>query len=193
VLLAIIASMVWQARNWDARASLFPLAIGIPALVIAILQLGFAARTLRAPAASAPSPAPARSSVGASDSVIADGGEHVSGVDSLLVVEDDIPPSVVRRRTLEMVSWILAIAAGIVLLGFELGSATLSLVFLRVRAHESWRTSVIIAVTTYLFFYVIFDRAVGIPFPNGAIADAFGLNAFDHYLMDPLADLIQGK
>jgi hypothetical protein len=92
-----------------------------------------------------------------------------------------------------MVGWILGITLAIVLLGFELGATLLTFLFLRLAAHERLRTSVAIAVATYLFFYIVFDRALYIPFPPGAVADLFGLKPLDHYLADPIADFIQNR
>lgn len=189
-LLATIAWMGLQARAWDLRAALFPIAIGIPAILLALLQVIFAVRGLRTVSSAQPVMV---EQVSGSDKVIAEAVEQAFGHGSFLEEEESIPPETVRKRTLEMVGWILAIALGIVLLGFELGAGLTSLVFLRLRARESWRTSAGIAFATYLFFYVVFDRALSIPLPNGAIADALGLNALDHYLMDPIANLIQGR
>jgi hypothetical protein len=189
VLLGIIVWMTWEAQKWDARARLFPLAIGLPVAVIALLQVVFALRGLRAaPVAAAAETAP--QAVSGSDVVIAEAVEHAFGQGSTMAQEENLAPAVVRRRTLEMVGWILGITASIVLLGFELGAGVMSLVFLRLRGHESWRAALCIALATYLFFYVIFDRALNIPLPNGAIADALGLNALDHYVVDPIADFV---
>jgi hypothetical protein len=191
VLLGIIVWMTWEAQKWDARARLFPVAIGIPAAVIALLQVGFALRALRADAvAAAPAPDTAPRESSGSDVVIAEAVEHAFGQGSTMAEETNLAPAVVRRRTLEMVGWILGITASIVLLGFELGAGVMSLVFLRLRGHESWRVALCIALTTYFFFYVVFDRVLNIPLPNGALADALGLNALDHYVMDPIADFV---
>ena len=189
VLLGIIVWMTWEAQKWDARARLFPLAIGLPAAVMALVQVVFALRSLRAgPLAAAADTAP--HDVSGSDVVIAEAVEHAFGQGSTVAQEENLAPALVRRRTLEMVGWILGITASIVLLGFELGAGVMSLVFLRLRGHESWRVALCIALATYLFFYVIFDRALNIPLPNGAIADALGLNALDHYVVDPIADFV---
>ncbi|HYY89733.1 MAG TPA: hypothetical protein VFA49_13120, partial [Chloroflexota bacterium] len=48
VLLAVVGWMVWEAGKWDLRARLFPLAVGVPALGLALLQLGFLLRPTRA-------------------------------------------------------------------------------------------------------------------------------------------------
>jgi hypothetical protein len=93
-----------------------------------------------------------------------------------------------------MVMWILIITAGIVVFGFELGSAIISFAFLRLAAHEKVRLSLIISLLTYLFFYIVFDRALSIPFPAGLLAEALGRGEpLDHALFNPIADLIQNR
>jgi hypothetical protein len=208
VLLAIVAWMTWEAQKWDRRASLFPLAIGVPATLFCVLQLGFAVRALLAApaaraAASPVTPAAAAAVVdGAAttertsraDEVVADAVQQAFGAGSNFEAEEVLPDDVVRKRTAQIVGWILIITLGIVVLGFELGSAAISFAFLRLAAHEKLRLSIIISVLTYLFFYVVFDRALNIPFPPGVLAEMLGRGEpLDHLLLDPIADLIQNR
>lgn len=196
VVLAIVSWLVWQATGWEPRARLFPLAAGVVALVAAAGQTIFAARQLRAapPLATATlvdddaADAPARSTAGA---IVAQAIEGAFGPGSLASGEELIAPEIVRQRTTEMVVWVLGITAGVLVLGFELGATVMSLAFLRLTAHERWRTSICVALGTYLFFYVIFDRGLHIPFPAGLIADALGLQALDHYVSDPIASVFE--
>jgi hypothetical protein len=203
VLLGIIAWMVWEAGKWDLRARLFPVAVGVPAIGLALLQLFFLLKPAlsRAPAAAAPPPDRAAPEAGPSSAapapgptgvVVAEAIERAFGPGSAVEAEESIAPDVARARTLHMVGWVVAIAVGTLLLGFELGAAVLTFLFLHFAAHERLRTSLAIAVVTYLFFYILFDRALFIPFPPGAIADVLGLDRpLDHYLVDPIASLLQ--
>jgi hypothetical protein len=138
---AIIAWMVWDARGWDARARLFPVAIGIPALCVALLQVGLATLALRR--------------VGLAKVAMSGGS---------LEAEPEL-----SQRIRQMIAWILAMAAGIVLLGFEVGSAILTFAFLRFAARERVWLSFTLAVLTFLFFYLLFDRGLNIPFPPGLL------------------------
>jgi hypothetical protein len=140
-LIAIIGWMVWEARAWDPRARLFPLAIGIPAFCVALLQLGISTRALRR----------------------VDLATRSAGGGSLEAEPHD------SQRTRQMIAWILAMAAGIVLLGFEIGSALLTFAFLRFAARERVWLSLTLAIATFLFFYVVFDRGLNIPFPPGLL------------------------
>lgn len=203
-LFILAALSLWQAQAWSSRAKLFPVAIAIPMVALGVLQIILAVRNLRAETARAHAAIPASSTpeaaapataetLGGSEAVIAQAVAAAFGAGSLVEEEQNIPPAVVSARTKEMVGWIFAIAAGIGLLGFELGAALFSFLFLRFVAHESVRMSVGIALGTYLFFYLVFDLALNIPFPHGLIADLFGLSAFDHYLVDPIARFVQNR
>ena len=192
VLLGVVSWMVWEAGKWDLRARLFPVAVGVPAIGLALLQVAF----LLKPAISrARAAAPDRSTpeaAGGTGVVVAEAIERAFGPGSASDAEAAVAPEVARTRTLHMVGWVLAISVGIVVLGFELGAAVLTFLFLRFASHERLRTSLLIALATYLSFYVLFDRALFIPFPPGTLADILGLEKpLDHYVLDPLASLIQ--
>jgi hypothetical protein len=194
-LLAVVSWMVWEAGKWDLRARLFPVAVGVPAIGLALLQLGFLVK----PALSrARTPAPDRSAPeageGSTGVVMAEAIDRAFGPGSASEAEAAVDPGLARTRTLQMVGWVLAITIGIVVLGFELGAALLTFLFLRFASHERLRTSILIALATYLSFYVLFDRALFIPFPPGALADTLGLEKpLDHYALDPLATFLQNR
>ena len=76
------------------------------------------------------------------------------------------------------------------LFGFKVGSLLLSLAFLRFPAHESRKMSIVYDLGIYLFFFVGFEMALGVPLPAGVIATSLGLQSFDWYLVNPLLALI---
>ena len=193
ILLLVVGWMVWQATGWEPRARLFPLATGVVALVAAVGQVAVAARRVRLAGVESGAIAPPMADEGApsaTSAIVAQAIEEAFGPGSVAGSEETIAPDVARRRTTEMVVWFLGITAGVVVLGFELGATVMTLWFLRVAAHERWQTSLWVALATYVFFYVIFDRGLHIPFPAGVFADALGLQALDHYISDPIASLI---
>jgi hypothetical protein len=162
VLLAVVGWMVWEATGWGYRARLFPLAVGIPAVALAFLQLALLLKPLATQ----------------------------RGFTAIA----DRPTRGVARRSLQMVGWVLAIAVGIVLLGFELAAGLFPFLFLYFAAHERLRTSLAIALLTYVAFYLLFDRALLIQFPPGTLSEALGLDKpLDHYVLDPLANLVQTR
>jgi len=202
LILVLAVWMVWEARDWVMRTRLFPWTIGIPAVALAGLQLIFAVRNATRPesepvasAAPAHSQALAASKVESSDTeadraVVAAAVESAFGEGSEAAAEDAIPPEVVRRRTLVMSAWILAFGLTVFLLGFKVSAALSTAAFLRFGARDSWKTTFWISLTTYLFFYLIFDYALNIPFPPGWIAESLGLQSLDSYLVEPLMRLV---
>lgn len=197
IVLLIVLWMFWEGRNWAFRARLFPWTIGVVAIALAAIQVSFAARkvfaaparVVGAPRPAAPAPAEAGPSGDESASVIGAAVESAYGEGSA-VAEDEVAPEVSRRRSLEMSAWIFAFAITILLFGFTLGSVVATVAFLRFASRERWGMIAGIALGTYLFFYVIFDKLLNIPFPNGMVADALGLQSFDSYIADPLWTLI---
>jgi hypothetical protein len=203
-LLLLIAWMVWDAQQWSLRARLFPWTIGIPAVGLALLQVVFAARNMltataapeaeHAPSPAAPPPTlPAVEQKDEDAAVVAAAVESAFGAGSAAAEEEAIPPAVSRRRTIQMSLWILAFAFSTVLLGFRLGAGLTTFAFLRWGAHESWKTTILIAVATYLSFWLIFDVGLNTPFPAGILADALNVDAFDSVITDPIKRLITSR
>jgi hypothetical protein len=199
----LVVWMVWDAQAWSIRARLFPWTIGIPAVGLALLQVVFATRNMLAPAAReaehAPSPTerpptlPAVEQKDEDAAVVAAAVESAFGAGSAAAEEEAIPPAVARRRTIEMSAWILAFGLGVVLFGFRLGAVMVTFGFLRWGAHESWKTTILIAIATYLMFFLIFDIGLNTPFPAGFIADALNVDAFDSVITDPIKRLISSR
>ena len=202
-ILLLVAWMVFDAQQWSIRARLFPWTIGIPAVGLAVLQVVFATRNMLAHAApeaelvpspaERPPPLPAVEQKDEDAAVVAAAVESAFGAGSAAAEEEAIPTAVARRRTIEMSAWILAFGLGVVLFGFRLGAVLVTFGFLRWGAHESWKTTILISVATYLMFFLIFDVGLNTPFPPGFIADALNVDAFDSVLTDPIKRLITSR
>jgi hypothetical protein len=141
LLLALISWTTWEARGWDARSKLFPWAAGIPLLVLLLIQVVKQARVVAAGTA----PLGNRGA----DSVDSDG---------------------TRRRTLQIVGWILGFAAMIWAIGFAIGGTLASLLYLKTAAHERWPISLAITAGIGVFFWLLINRLY-VPFPRGFIVD----------------------
>jgi hypothetical protein len=197
LLVLFVAWVVWEARDWPFRARLFPWAIGIPVLVMAVIQLGLAVRAaLRAqavavqpagaPAAAAAEPAPGPGTASGESSAVAAALAAAAAEERRETVEAVMDPLVMRQRALMIAAWLFAFFFGIWFLGFKVGSTLLTIAFLRFGAHEKWKLSIIFGVVTYLFFLLMFDLALNVPFGPGLIAESLGLNSFDSYIVDPI-------
>jgi hypothetical protein len=206
VILLILIWMVYEARDWTMKSRLFPWTIGIPAIGLALLQISFVTRSLlqREPvAAHAELAEQARAEVGPAAALAAERHDMAAAGEASVVsaavesafgegsavAEVEIPPEVARRRTFEMVGWILGFALGVVLLGFTMGAGLLSLLFFKTASRERWSTALGISISTYLFFYILFERALNIPFPVGLVAEWLhppSLNTFVDPILNPL-------
>lgn len=166
-LVLFLLWVVWEARSWPFRTRLFPWAVGFPVLALALLQLAHSLwRAIRH-----------RST------------EETNGIrsqpDEIATTGVARDPRLAGPRTLSIAAWTVAFALGFWLFGFKVGGPLLSLVFLRFQAHESWTVSVLYSLGVYLFFFLGFELALGVPLPAGLIATSLGLQSFDWYLVNP--------
>ena len=137
----LFASALWQSRSFGPRAGLFPWAVTIPVLVMAIGQL---ARDLTG----------RRSSARPEDAIEA---------------ASDVPPDVVARRSLQICSWIAGYWAALWLIGFSAASVLMTFLYLKAGYRERWLVSILMSLSSLAFVYGIFDKVLGVPFPPGQI------------------------
>jgi TctA family transporter len=144
---ALFAFIVYQAKfgfgAWEPRAALFPLSIGIPCLILAILTVGLELFRFTRPVAA----------------------EDVSSV--------EIAPDEARNRTMVIASWIVGFFLAIWFLGFPVASAFATFFYLKFSGGERWSTSIALAVVAWAFFYGMFGYALKLPFPEGVLMDWF--------------------
>jgi hypothetical protein len=168
VVVCFLIWALWEARNWPGPSKLFPWSLGFIVLSLALTQLGLAWRGI--------------TKEGRTDRVggkngLDDTSISASGAANDLISQKLlITPNTVRRRVISICCWIVGFFIGIWFLGFKLGSLCLTFVFLKFTANENWTLSTVIAVGTYLFFWLVFDIMLKAPLGSGFIGDYFGLN-----------------
>ena len=152
ILLALVffAVFVWQAREWRLQARLYPWAIGIPMLVLALIQLIVEIRGVRKknPTGNAP-------------------------VDYQFTQAMDT--AVARRRTLTIFSWIFGFVISIWLLGFSLSVPLFVFLYLKVQSREPWALTLVLTAAAWVIFFGLFDRLLHLPFPDGKLLLWLGL------------------
>jgi TctA family transporter len=144
VVVVLIALALWQSRNFGFRAGLFPWAIGIPTLVLALLQLIKDVTGRKKPKSAA----------------VWEGAL-------------DIPPEVATRRTLAIIGWTLGFFVMIWLLGFTYAVPVVMILYLKFAGREKWPMTLIVTFFIWLFFHGLFERALNVPFPEGLLIDFF--------------------
>jgi TctA family transporter len=140
VITTTIAVALFESRNFGFRAGLFPWVIGIPTLLLALVQL----------AKDVTRPKDARAS------------EH-----------EAISPEAVRHRTLSIIGWILGCFLAIWLLGFSYAVPLFIFIYLKLEARERWLMTIAVTFFSWLFFYMLFERMLNVPFPDPLLLSFF--------------------
>ena len=126
----------------EESAALFPLIIGIPSLVLALLAFGKEIRK------STPKPS------------IQSGTPELGAF---------IEPAIARRRTAAIAGWIVGFFLAIWFLGFTIAAVVATFLYLKVGAREKWLISILLTVGAWAFFYGLFDYVLQLPFPKGEL------------------------
>ena len=117
VMLAIFAGMVGMALTYPPETRLLPLVIGIPGILLGLIQVGMEISAARRRAGPAESTEEDEPDTGAGES----------------------PPSAVTvKRELVLLAYLATLAISIILFGFWLTIPVFVIVFLRLHERESW-------------------------------------------------------
>ncbi len=146
VILAVFFAAVYTAGQWQYQARLFPWSIGIPAVLLCVVQLGLDLFRI-------------------GDS--ADGDDLASIMD--LPVDRGVPVSVVVRRAANTFGWIGGFFFVIWLVGFIITVPLFVFFNLRFQAHETLSVSLIYTGGMLIFLLGLFHYILHIPWPAGVI------------------------
>lgn len=144
-ILLIMIGLVYSAEDWQFQARLFPMAIGIPTVLLCLFQV-------------------------AMDLTKKEGDEAVRVMD--LPVDRSVPVSVVIRRATNIFGWIMGLFAGIWLIGFVVSVPLFILLYLLIQAREPWRVAVTYSLIMLLFLVGVFELVLHIPWPPGVFNGA---------------------
>ncbi len=143
VIAAVAAWALLETRGWAIKSALYPRAIGVPLLLLALTE---AALSLRGRPENGPERQPM--------------DVELSG---------DADTAVTARRTVAIFAWIAGFFLGIVALGFPVAVPLFTLAYLIGQARERWVPSVILSALAWLIFYQLFIRLLHIPFAQGLL------------------------
>jgi putative tricarboxylic transport membrane protein len=144
-VIILLALALWQSRNFGFRAGLFPWVIGTPTLVLTLFQL---AKDLT-------------------------GRKNGSAPHFETGVAFEVAPEVATRRTWSIIGWIVGFFIAIWLLGFSIAVPLTLVLYLKFAGREKWPTIVGVTFFTWLFFYLLFERMLKVPFPDGLVFSLF--------------------
>ena len=144
VFLIFFIVFVYQAQDWRLQARLYPWAIGIPMIILALIQ------------------------------VILDlKGVERKQQDEAPVMDyqfsQTVEPKLARRRAITMFSWLFGFFVAIWLIGFSITIPLMVFSYLKIQSNEKWAISIILTVLAWLFFYFLFVKLLTLPFPEGLI------------------------
>lgn len=146
------AYFVYAAQGWRLQARLYPYAIGIPMLVLALV---YAILELRGKAKAQAPPSDA------------------TPVDFQFTQTDD--PVLARSRTINIFCWIFGFFIAIWLFGFSFSIAALLFLYLKFQGREGWVISILLTAVGWLGFWALFVRLLHLPFPEGQLQTWLGM------------------
>jgi Tripartite tricarboxylate transporter TctB family len=146
-IMAVSGYGVIAAWAWPWKASLFPLAIGIPVFCLAALEALWVLF-----------------------------GRIGRGETKDFQFSHDLPEREILRRTGVAALWILGLLAAIVLLGFPLAVPLFVFLYLKLQGEEGWIFCAVFTAAVWVFFYGLFDRLLHLPFPEGWLLTWSGLS-----------------
>ncbi len=135
---------IYQAREWRMQARLYPWAIGIPMLVLAITQLILDLKGVERKQ---------------SDTAAPVDFQFAQAVD----------PVVARKRTFNIFGWLFGFFIGIWLLGFTITIPLMVFGYLKIQSGEKWWLSLTLTAFAWFFFWFLFVWLLTLPFPDGLI------------------------
>ncbi|NIO10219.1 MAG: hypothetical protein GTO40_20325 [Deltaproteobacteria bacterium] len=140
------AASIYLSRNWLLQASLFPWSIGIPGLVLALVQFW-------------------RDSTG----WLQKDPSRGQGTQVDEVYERAVAPKVEMVRTLVFFGWMAGITVGVWLLGFANAICLFVFLYTKVEAREGWVFSLSMTAGTAGLLWGIFQYYLGMHWAPGAL------------------------
>ena len=134
----IAAGMVYTSRDWPLGTGLFPRSVGVPVLVMSLIQL----------------------IIDAYRSLKTSGGQERETGD--LQVDWTMSTAEVAARGLTFAGWLLGMFFGILLVGFFITVPLFTLLYLKYQAKEGWAVTLGFTAGMLVFFVGVFDQILHI-------------------------------
>lgn len=166
VMLGIFLVMVGIATRYPAEARFMPFVVGIPPILLCLLQLVLDARERRRAA-----PEPKVSDLEeAQDKVSRMVGHHVEfDVAALPGATETLSPDEKVRRELVLWGYFLGFVAGILLFGFWVAIPLFLVSFLRFQAKARWRTALLLGIGASVALFLVFERGLKVQVHRGFV------------------------
>lgn len=90
-------------------------------------------------------------------------------------LDADVPPTVARRRMVNVFAWIFALFGMIWLVGFEIAVPLFTFVYLKLQARESLLASALVSLVMVALIVGVFDLILNVLWPKGMLQAWLGL------------------
>lgn len=150
VFLIFFIVFAYEAKDWRPQARLYPWVIGIPMVILALIQVIFDLK----------------------------GYERKQADDAAPVdfqFSQNVEPELARKRTINIFVWFFGFFFGIYLLGFSIAIPLMVFGYLKIQSNEPWWLSVTLTAIAWVGFWGLFIKLLNLPFPDGAIFTWLGL------------------
>ena len=84
-----------------------------------------------------------------------------------------LSPEAVRHRTLSIIGWTAGCFLLIWLLGFSYAVPLFIFLYLKLEGREGWLMTIAVTFFSWLFFYMLFERMLNVPFPDPLLLSFF--------------------
>lgn len=144
----VISAGVVTAARWPWDTRLFPWAIGIPTLALALWQMLLDLK-------------------GGGNKAEQPESSPVAPID--IPVDRSVPKEMIMRRTARAVGWIAGFTFGIWFLGFLIAIPLFVFLYLKFEAQAGMLAALLVAVITELFIWGIFDFFMHLAWPEAVL------------------------
>ena len=134
------------------QARLYPWAIGIPMLILAVVQVILDLKGIKAKQSADATPMDYQ-------------------------FTKDVDPVTAKNRAIIMFSWLVGFFLAIWLVGFIISIPLMMFTYMKFQGKEPWILSTVLTVIAFVFFYGLFVKLLNLPFPEGLLITWLGLNA----------------
>jgi len=170
VMLVIFLLLVGIASRYPAQARFMPFVVGIPPILLCLLQLVIDARERRA----ANSVDTRSAAELAEEKVWRLVGRPIepqlvtalSGIEATPMSQQET-----ARRELVLWGYFLGFIAGILVFGFWVAIPVFLVTFLRFQAKSSWRTSLLLGIGASIVLFLMFERGLKVQVHRGFVTE----------------------
>ena len=161
-MLAVFAIMVGTAMTYPEGARFMPLTIGIPGILLCLLQIGL---DFRRPLDTRPEKDEMQEAQEKAAKLV---GHKVEFGEAALIDAPQDQKEMARREVLTW-AYFLGFIGGVLLFGFYAAIPVFLVAFLRERAGATWKRSLMLSGVASVAFYLIFAKGLSVVLYPGAL------------------------